>query len=108
MSSKGPTPDRPTWTTTRKAVDAGRLLAAAEALGLPEPKGVDVGPHDMLGIHLVLGDEWGYAAWLDMLDRPECRDFARGGAHYRAASGHWGDVHVEMQVATPLRRGWSA
>lgn len=96
-----PTP--PTWTTTLKATNTARMLAAAETLGLPEPVLITLGPHDSLGICVVVNDEWAYAAWLDMLDAPECRDLVKDGIHRRIAKGLWGDVRVEIQASTDVR-----
>ena len=95
-----PTP--PTWETTRKATNLTRLLGAAETLGLPQPEGITLTPYDALGIRLILADEWGYAAWLDMLDMPVTHDFTRDGRFFRTAKGHWGDVYVEMQTDTAV------
>ena len=95
-----PTP--PTWETTRKATNLTRLLGAAETLGLPQPQSIIINPYGNLGIGLVLADAWGYAAWLDMLDKPVTHDFTRDGRFFRTATGHWGDVYVEMQTATAV------
>lgn len=95
-----PTP--PTWETTRKATNLTRLLGAAETLGLPQPQSIIINPYGILGIHLILADEWGYAAWLDMLDKPVTHDFTSDGRIFRTAKGHWGDVYVEMQTDTAV------